>query len=111
MTRQEFLIHITKDTRSFNLNETLAVLNMNKPIFWSWGVQSLSGFEDKVLFFKVSGHHHKGMVYITLDGNDTYIVTIATTHNNVLKTYKDVYFDMLVDVIDTHIERIPEYTK
>ena len=96
--------------REFNMQDTLRVLKMDINVYFSWGVSSLTNFENKVLILKVNGHHHKGLVLISLAWNDTYTVTIASTQNNVKKTYKEVYFDMLVDTIDKHIERIPEYS-
>ena len=111
MTRLELLDQITKDTITFNLQEAMTVLQYNMPIFLSWGISpsSLFNYQDKVLGFKVNGHHHKGMVYITLAVTDTYTVTIASTQNNIKKTIEGVYFDMLVDIIDKEIEYIEAY--
>ena len=110
MTRTEIFQAITKDTRTFNLQETLSILRHNAPIFWSWGVSSMINYQNKALGLKVSGHHHKGMVYITLAGDDTYTVTIATTHNNIKKTINGVYFDTLVEIIDKEIEYVKAYS-
>ena len=107
MTRTELLISVAE--RKFDLSQTLLVLKANINIFFSWGVSSLKNFEDQVLILKVNGHHHKGLVLISLAWDDTYTVTISSIQNNVKKTYKEVYFDMLVDIIDTHIEKVPEY--
>ena len=107
MTRQELLVSVME--REFDLQETMKVLKANIMVYFSWGVSKLSNFENKVLVMKVNGHHHKGLVLVSLAYNDTYTVTITSTQNNVKKTYTEVYFDMLVDIIDTHIERVGEY--
>lgn len=107
MSRTELLQKLGE--REFNLDETMLVLRANPMVYMSWGVSGLWNFENKVLILKVNGHHHKGYVMISLAWNDTYTVNIVSTHNNIKKTYTEVYFDMLVDVIDTHIKRIADY--
>jgi len=107
MNRTELLKSVAE--REFNLSETLRVLRVNPSIYMSWGVSSLKNFEDKVLILKVNGHHHKGLVLISLAWNDTYTVNIVSTQNNIKKTYKEVFFDVLTEIIDEHIEKIEEY--
>ena len=93
----------------FNVTETLQVLMTNKPMYWSWGVTDLTSLESKGLVFKVRGHHHKGWVLITLDWTDTYNVDIINNKGEVIQHFDMVYFDMLSEIIDNRIERIPEY--
>ena len=93
----------------FDVRETLSVLKHNLNIFWSWGVSRLTNVHNKGLMFKVNGHHHKGYVLITLDWSDTYNVHLISTHGNIIKSFDMVYFDMLVEIIDSNVERIPEY--
>ena len=103
--------------RDFNYHETLQVLKNNIKIFWSWGVSKIQlvgeSKEDKDyvtgLLLKVSAHRCKGYVLITLAWDDTYTVNIINNRGVISDTYKDVYFDMLVDVIDERIEKIDEY--
>ena len=99
--------------RDFNPNETVAVLRHPSTLmtFWSWGVPKFTNFEDKALVFKVNGHLHKGYVCITLNWDDTYIVTLLLTHGNIVKTLENVYFDDLVEKIDEVVEKIPEYVR
>ena len=101
------LYSLTKDT--FNVKETMSLLRHNLPIYWSWGVSSVTNVSDKGLLLKVNGHHHKSYVFITLAFDDTYTVHIISNRGNVLNTYEMVYFDMLVEVIDNRIEKIPDY--
>ena len=107
MNRTELLKSVGE--REFNLNETMSILKRSGAVLMSWGANNFVNYQNKVLAFKVNGHHHKGLVLISLAWNDTYTVTIASTQNNVKKTYNEVYFDMLVDTIDTHIEMVEEY--
>lgn len=99
------------EEREFNPQETLQVLKHNIYIFWSWGVSKMYNHKNKVLILKVSGHHHKGYVLISLGWDDTYTVRIITTHGKVLNTYTGIYFDQLTEIIDNRIERIPDYVK
>lgn len=106
-TIKQVISPLLKD--DFNVGETLQVLSYNKGIYWSWGVHDLSNICNKGLMFRVNGHHHKGWVLITLDWTDTYDVYLISTHGNIVKDFHQVYFDMLVELIDNHIEKIPEY--
>ncbi len=95
--------------REFDLRETLQVFNRNQPMYWSWGVSKKINISDKGLLLKVSGNHHKGWVLIRLSWDDTYSVFIVSNKGEVLNEYHNVYWDMLADVIDDRVERIPEY--
>jgi hypothetical protein len=99
----------TKFEREFNPNETLSVLKYNPSIFWSWGATEFTNFEDRALMFKVSGHHHKGYVLITLAYDDTYKVYIVSNKAEILNEYEMVYFDDLTELIDNRIEKIKDY--
>lgn len=101
----------TLGEREFNPNQTMGVLSYNVNTYWSWGVSQKVNFQNKGLGLKVSGHHHKGWVLITLSYMDTYSVHIVSNKGEVLQTYDDVYVDMLVDIIDNRIERIKEYVR
>lgn len=55
--------------------------------------------------FNVNGYRHKGMVQITLMWNDTYrIQTFNRTKTKVKDEQSEVYFDMLVYVLDGFVE-------
>jgi len=104
------LNEVIKNTvqRDFDAKETLQVLTINKSIYWSWGVSQR--YADKnYLLLKVSGHHHKGYVLITLNYNDTYKVSIVSYRGKLLQTFDEVYFDQLTEIIDNRIEKIKDY--
>jgi hypothetical protein len=96
--------------REFNPTETVNLLNMYGFRYKSWRPTDYRNLNNKVLTFKVRGHHHKGYVVITLGWNDTYTVRLMSTHGTEKFKMEGVYFDMLFDVLDERIERIPEYT-
>jgi len=95
--------------REFDLTETMSVLTINPSIFWSWGVSKKLNLKNKGLLLDVNGHHHKGSVLITLSWNDTYSVYVINNRGRILNEYKEVYFDMLTEIIDNRIERIKDY--
>jgi hypothetical protein len=95
--------------REFDINETMKVLTYDSSIFWSWGVSKRLNINDKGLLLDVNGHHHKGSVLITLGWNDTYCVYIINNRGKILNEYKEVYFDVLTEMIDNRIERVKDY--
>jgi len=67
--------------------------------------------KDKCYRFRVSGHHHKGYVYIILNGLDLFDVYYTNIKHVIKKIDNDVYVFDLVDRLDTSIEKIPSYSK
>jgi hypothetical protein len=104
------LNQIAKTVRFQDVKETVNVLSHNKSIFWSWGVRDFRNYENKIMRFTVSGHHHKGHVYIAVNGNDLYDVYITSNQGNIKDIYNDIYFDDLVKIIDNRIEKIKDYS-
>ena len=95
--------------REFDTRETLKLLYSYQSMFWSWGASGFKNLDDKVLVFKVNGHHHKGYVCINLGWNDTYTVRLISTQGNVKFEQEGVYFDVLFDTLDVKIEKIERY--
>lgn len=95
--------------REFEPAETLKVIQHNRTIYWSWGVEKIVNYFDKALLLIVNGHHHKGVLLITLAWNDTYSFHLINDNGTVKETVTDVYFDELQERIDTKIERIDSY--
>jgi len=104
------IYELAKTVRTQNCNETLQVVSHDKVVFYSWGAHAFTNFANKVLRFKVNGHHHKGHVYIVVNGSDLYDVYLTTTRGNIVKEMKDIYFDELQTRIDNAIERIEQYS-
>ena len=110
--KQETINELKKLTcRYLDQNETISVLKSELLMFLSWGVSKGVRFQDTGLLLKVNGHHHKGWVFITLNGSDLYNVHLLNNRYRVLQTITDIYFTELCDTIDENIERIPEYNR
>jgi len=106
------IFEIVKGCRTINLNELISLLQMNQSIFWSWGAHAFTvdnKKDPKMFRMKVNGHHHKGHVYIFVNGMDLFDVYLTTTKGNIVKKFTDIYFDQLVEMIDNAIEKVKEY--
>jgi hypothetical protein len=100
--------------RVFNPNELIYLLKQNMNVFWSWGSRNFvvdSQKNTRMFRMTVSGYHHKGYVFIFLNGLDLFDVYL-TNKEGIIKNRTDemgLYFDQLVEWIDDKVERIPEY--
>ncbi len=85
----------------------LSILRSQLMVMWSWGFNSPTRLaEDRGLAFKVQGYKYKGWVKVMYDeGLDTFSVILKKTG----KVVEDVYFDELVNVIDSLVERTADY--
>ena len=99
------------EERSFDPQETMQWLKANPLWLMTWAARDFTRFEDKALFFKVSGHHHKGIVLITLAWDDTYTVRLLSTQWNEKAKFENVYCDELASLIDEKVERIEDYER
>lgn len=95
--------------REFEPKETMQWLKVNPIWLMSWGFREATTFQNKVLFFKVSGHHHKGYVVITLAWDDTYTVRFVSNKWVEKSKFEMVYCDGLAELIDDKVEYIPAY--
>ena len=87
----------------------LSILRSQLMVMWSWGFNSPTRLSDNQgLAFKVQGFKYKGWVEVVYDeGLDTFSVILKKTGEVV----EDVYFDELVNVIDSLVERTEDYEK
>ena len=81
------------------------IKNLDRSALMAWGANSycsLSQTKYRVggLSFKVNGLTHQGWVTIELNWLDTYNIIFTNENRNVVKTFEDIYCDMLVNVID-----------
>ena len=103
---------ITKNCRNLDPNELMQLLKSDINVFWSWGVEKLiidSKSNTKMLRLTVNGHHHKGHVFIFLNGLDLFDVYLTSRTGKIKTIIEGLYFDQLVDWIDEKIEKIPAY--
>jgi hypothetical protein len=102
---------LKKVSREFyNMQELANHIRGNMGICWSWGTHAFVKMNDMVLRFKVNGHHHKGHVYLCVNGADLFDVYLTTTHGKIVDILNDVYLEDLIDRIDVRVEKIAEYT-
>jgi len=100
--------------REIYLPDLMTLFQSDRMKFWSWGSHGYTVDKKKnpqMFRFTVSGHHHKGHVYIFLNGLDLFDVYL-TTNQGTIKDRTDetgLYADQLIDWIDEKVERIPEY--
>lgn len=104
--------------REMYLPDLMSVLKSDIMKFWSWGVNTHTLTVDnrktpRAFRMTVSGHHHKGYVYIFLNGLDLFDVYLTTKKDVIIKRTEEmgIYADQLVDWIDEKVERIPEYER
>ena len=102
--------------REMYIPDLMDLLRSSGSIMMSWGSHNFIVDKKKgtqMFRMNVQGHHHKGHVYIFLNGLDLFDVYLTTTQGTIKdRTDEDgLYFDQLVDWIDEKIERIPEYTR
>lgn len=105
---------IKKSCRELNPNELVSLLQSSPVRFMSWGASAFTIDNrqcTKMFRMKVNARHHKGHVYIFLNGLDLFDVYLTTLKGRVInKTPEEgLYFDQLVEWIDNKIEKIPEY--
>ena len=89
------------------------IAGVGKWVFFSWGVSKMAAIEFKglpTLALRVSGAVHKGWVYVSLEYNDTYTITLLNTRFAEKKQLKDVYCDELGQRIDELVERPAEWS-
>ena len=75
---------------------------------WSWGARQWVGGSN-FLQFRVSGHHFKGRIKITLNSMDLYDIQFIKLSGEVHNEVNGVYFDQMTDIIDRVVERIEAY--
>jgi len=100
--------------REMYLPDLQSLLRMDMNKYWSWESRNptVDTMKQPQMFrLRVSGYHHKGYVYIFLNGSDLFDVYLTNLKNVIKKRTDDMglYFDQLVEWIDINVERIPDY--
>ena len=92
-------------------NYILQILKSQLCIMMSWGFSQLQ-IIDNGIKFHVSGFVHQGYVEVVYnEGKDLFEVIFLDKKNKEVKRIDDVYFDQLVDVIDSAVEHTNDYEK
>jgi len=96
--------------RPMSINELMSVLRYPIQWFWSWAPRQYMTNDNKTMFrMRVSGHHHKGHVYIFLNWSDLFDVYFTTLQGVIKDKGENIYVDTLSAYIDSKVERIKEY--
>jgi len=101
----------TKTHRQFHSMQELVNALRITPAVWSWGAHDWTKMNKSCLRFKVQGHHHKGYVYLVVNGADLFDVYLTTSQGTIKHIMTDVYYDDLISVIDLKVEYIDEYVR
>lgn len=87
----------------------LSILKSQLMVMWSWGFNSPKALENG-LMFKVQGFIFKGWVKIMYnEGTDLFDITFLSSKMEIKNEIEGIYFDMLVDVIDSNVEKVNDY--
>ena len=82
----------------------LSIFKTQPNVVCSWGFRSPYVVKNGVRFH-VNGFQHKGWCEVMYDeGRDTFIFSTFGKGGRVLSVVEDVYFDNLIDVIDSAVE-------
>ena len=86
------------------------ILKTQLMVVWSWGFHNPIAIKNG-LRFRVQGYKFRGIVEVVYnEGKDLFDVSFIKT-NKVVMQIEGVYFDMLVEVIDCHVEKTADYEK
>lgn len=102
--------------REIYVPDLMMLLQDSGRIFMSWGPHNFTVDKKKgtqMFRMNVQGFHHKGHVYIFLNGLDLFDVYLTTTQGTIKDRTDEmgIYNDQLVDWIDEKVERIPDYVR
>ncbi len=85
------------------------IFSYSQGVVWSWGAIVFNHTEYKempALRFEVNGFIHKGDVIVAFNGGaDAFEVYCLDKNEAVVNSRDDVYFDELVEVIDSMVEK------
>ena len=86
-----------------------SILKSQLMVVWSWGFNSPKALPNG-LQFKVQGFKFKGYVSIVYkEGKDLFAVSFLNYQMETKKEISGVYFDELVEVIDSVVEKTNDY--
>ena len=88
-----------------------SILKFQKTVLLSWGIHRPVVIKLG-LRFRVNGFLHKGIVEILYnEGADLFDVYLINEDGTLKELIDGVYFDELVDTIDDHVEKVPNYNE
>ena len=89
----------------------MQILRTQLMVMFSWGFHNAYALKGKEgLGFYVNGYLHKGKVEVVYkEGTDTFTVRTMNRNGSVKQEETEVYLDCLVNVIDSMVEKCPDY--
>ncbi len=89
----------------------MSILRTQLMIMWSWGSSNFIALpNNEGLIFHVQGYKFKGWVKVIYDeGTDLFNIQYLTNKMKEVEEQRGVYFDMLVETIDSTIEKTTDY--
>jgi hypothetical protein len=102
--------------REIYMPDLMMILKSQSYVWMSWGADkfTVDNIKKPRMFrMYVRGNHHKGHVYIFLNGLDLFDVYL-TNSKGVIKDRTDeqgIYNDQLVEWIDEKVEKLPNYVR
>jgi len=101
--------------REMYLPDLMSLLRSGGVKTMSWGCHNYivdKKTQPKMFRMNVQGHHHRGHVYIFLNGMDLFDIYLTTNRGTIKKRTEEmgIYNDQLIEWIDNNVERISEYT-
>ena len=85
-------------------------LTRQKMIVFSWGFHKAIALKNG-LRFSVNGFIHKGIVEIIYNDGTDYFDLNFIKNKEIIKHIASVSVDELIEVIDTHVERVENYNE
>jgi hypothetical protein len=104
----------TARCREMYLPDLMTILKQSPYVFMSWGCSKIvidQSPNPRVVRLTVNGNHHKGYVYIVLNGMDLFDVYLTSNQDTIRDKIEGLYFDQLSEWIDDKIEKVPEYIR
>ena len=88
----------------------LSIFKTQLMVVYSWGFHKPMALENG-LRFKVTGFKFRGIVDVVYnEGRDLFDVRFVKA-NKIVDSFDGVYFDTLVDLIDSYVEKTTDYEK
>lgn len=88
----------------------MSILKAKLMVVWSWGFNSPMAIPYG-LRFKVQGFKFRGVVEVVYNEVRDLFEVSFIIRGKVVEVVEDIYFDMLVDVIDNKVEKTSDYKK
>jgi len=102
--------------REMYIPDLITLLRSSGRIMMSWGCHNFIVDKTKgtqMFRMNVQGHHHRGHVYIFLNGLDLFDVYLTTNRGTIKQRTPEmgIYNDQLIEWIDERVERIADYVR